>query len=107
MLRRGNVCIVSHGIAAAQITYSLERFHHLMINHLLAKLWVPTKEGSSSFPFKFRSGLMLLCSHVVAASKDHVYIKCCYVRQDWLFFLKGVKRNRLVSNSWLKLGFLK
>lgn len=84
-----------------------------MINHLLAKLWpkfwVPTEERSSSFPFKFRSGFMLLCSHIVAAWKDNVCVKCSYVhvRKNWLFFLKGVKRNQLVSSSWLKLGLVK
>lgn len=87
--KRECLCCVTWN-AGAQITQSLERFHHLMINHLLAKLWptfwVPTRERSSSFPFKFRSGLMLLYSHIVAASKDHVYVKCCYVRQDGLFF---------------------
>lgn len=45
---------------------------------------------------------MLLCSHIVAASKGHVCVKCCYVhvRQDWLFCKKGVKRNRFVLSSW-------
>lgn len=44
---------------------------------------------------------MLLCSHIVAASKHHVCAKCCYVhvRQDWLFLKKEVKRNMFVSNS--------
>lgn len=52
---------------------------------------------------------MLLCSPIVAASKDHVCVKCCYVyvRQDWLSYKKGVKRNRFVLNSWIKLGLAK
>lgn len=52
---------------------------------------------------------MLLCSHVAAASKGHLCVKCCYVhvRQDWLFYKKGVKRNRFVLNSWLKLWLVK